>query len=81
MSLFEFDQEEYDRNRFEEGKAVGVAEGIAKGHATGVAEGERSAKIESAKNLLKMNILSVEQIAQATQLTADDVNSLVETVL
>ena len=40
MSLTEFDQEEYDRNRFNEGKEAGIA------------EGKRDTALQNARNLL-----------------------------
>ena len=61
MSLTEFDQEAYDRHRFNEGKEVGIA------------EGERKNALQNARNLLCMKLGSVEQIAQATQLSVDEV--------
>ena len=61
MSLTEFDQEAYDRHRFNEGKEVGIA------------EGERKNALQNARNLLYMKLGSVEQIAQATQLSVDEV--------
>lgn len=58
MSLTEFNQEEYDRNRYDEGKEAGKLEGF----------------IETAKKLLKMGLepdkviqatgLSAEQLKQ-----------------
>ena len=39
----------------------------------GLLAGERNAKIEATKNLLKMNLLTVEQIAAAVQLSAEEV--------
>ena len=53
MTLTEFDQEEYDRNRREEGK--------------------NEKALETARNLLLMNILTPEQIAQATGLKLNEV--------
>jgi hypothetical protein len=38
-----------------EGMAKGMAKGVAEGIAKGVAEGELRAKLETAKNLLKLN--------------------------
>ena len=66
MSLTEFDQEAYDRHRFNEGKEVGIA------------EGERKNALQNARNLLCMKLGSVEQIAQATQLSVDEVLQLQE---
>ena len=39
----------------------------------GLLAGERNAKIEATKNLLKMNLLTVEQIAAAVQLSVEEV--------
>ena len=36
-------------------------------------EGDKKARIETTKNLLKLNILSVEQIAQAAGLSLEEV--------
>ena len=42
----------------------------------GVNQGERNKAIETAKNFLKMNILTVEQIAQGTGLSVAEVQEL-----
>lgn len=42
----------------------------------GRAEGERDAKFETAKNLLKMNLGTAEQIATATSLPVEEVLKL-----
>ena len=73
MSLTEFDQEAYDRHRFNEGKEAGIAEGKEIGIAIGIAEGERKTALQNARNLLYMKLGSIEQIAQATQLSVDEV--------
>ena len=39
----------------------------------GLLAGERNAKIEATKNLLKMNVLTVEQIASAEQLSVEEI--------
>ncbi len=78
MSLTEFDQEAYDRHRFNDGKEVGIAEGKKVGVAIGIAEGKRDNALQNARNLLIMNILSIEQIPQATQLSVDEVLQLQE---
>lgn len=78
MSLTEFDQEAYDRHRFNEGKEVGIAEGKEEGIAIGIAEGKRDNALQNARNLLCMKLGSVEQIAQATQLSVDEVLQLQE---
>ena len=44
--------------------------------AKGLEKGARNAKIEAARNLLAMHILSVEQIAQAQGLSVEEVQRL-----
>ncbi|MCR5064013.1 MAG: Rpn family recombination-promoting nuclease/putative transposase [Treponema sp.] len=47
----------------------------------GIAIGEQKRSIENAKNFLKMNILTPEQIAQGTGLTVDEVKQLAAEVI
>ena len=58
--------------RMEEGEKIG----IEKGEKLGIEKGEKIAKVETAKNLLKIG-LTVDQIAQATGLSIEDVSNLV----
>ena len=67
MSLTEFNQEEYDRNRYDEGREAGIREGKLEGKLEGF--------IETAKNLLRMGF-SQNQITQATGLSAEQLNKL-----
>ena len=60
VSIFEFDREEYDDMVREEGRE----------------EGAYNTKIATAKNLLTMGLLSLEQIAQATKLPLSEVAAL-----
>ena len=64
----------------EEAREEGLAEGREEGRAAGFAEGEKRGKkenaVETARNLLKLNILTDSQIAQATQLTVEQVVAL-----
>ena len=53
-----------------------IREGHAKGLAEGLAEGEHKKAVEAARNLLKMNILSIDQIAQAQGLPLEKVQEL-----
>ena len=64
MSLTEFDQELYDRNRRREGWEEGLAEGR-----------EKTLR-ETARNLLDMGVLSHEQIAGATGLSLVELEKL-----
>ena len=77
MSLTEFDQEAYDRHRFNEGKEVGIAEGKAVGIAIGIAEGERKTALQNARNFIRMGI-PLEQIAKGTELPLETVLHLQE---
>ena len=60
MSLTEFDAEEVIRDILDEGKELGA----------------NQKAIESAANLLKMNVLTVEQIAQAVSLPLEKIIEL-----
>ena len=44
-------------------------------------EGEQAARVEAAKNLLKMNLGTVEQIAQAEGLSIEQVKELENEVM
>ena len=59
-----------------EGLAEGRAKGMAEGRTEGLAAGRTEERITTAKKLVAMNVLSAEQIAQATGLTVDEVASL-----
>ena len=50
-------------------RRAGLKEGMQKG----LLAGERKKAIETAKNLLKMNLGTVEQISTATQLPVEEV--------
>ena len=66
--LTEFDQELHDRCTREAGYEEGVADGMA--------EGAQKNAIANAKNFIRMNILTAEQIAQGTGLTLEQVLAL-----
>lgn len=53
----------------------GLKEGYTNGINDGISQGSQQAKIETAKNALKMN-LSVEQIATLTGLSIEEIKSL-----
>lgn len=46
------------------------------GHEQGLAEGQQQKALETAENLLKMNVLTAEQIAQGTGLPLEQVLEL-----
>ena len=58
----------------------GREEGIAIGKEQGIAQGERNARLEAARKLLAMHILTDEQIAQAQGLELSEVQQLAEEV-
>ena len=68
MCLTEFDQELYDKNRRREG------------YEEGKLDGAHENAVENAKNFLRMNILSHEQIAQGTDLPLEEVQKLAEEI-
>ncbi len=51
-------------------------EGIQQGRKEGIAIGEERAKLEAARNMLAMNLLSHEQIAQAVELPLETIEEL-----
>ena len=66
---------EWERQRvydFEAGREKGLAQGLEKGLEKGISQHA----IESATNLLKMNVLTVDQIAQAEGLPIEKVLEL-----
>ena len=66
---------EYDK--FRAGKKEGIAEGIRQGTLAGAQQNA----IEAAKRLLRMNVLSVEQIAEAQGLSVEQVTALKNEIL
>ena len=60
---------------YEEGKNDGIAQGIAQGISQGISQGAEQKAIETAKNLLAMN-LPLDSIAKATGLTLESVKDL-----
>ena len=68
----------------EEGKLAGIAEGEARGKRAGIAEGELKGKregkregvIATARQLLSMRVLTLQQIAQATGLSIPEIEAL-----
>ena len=64
-----------ERDARNDGWKAGIAKGLAEGEARGRSEGSRQAKLETAKNLLNFG-LSIENIAQATGLTMQNVERL-----
>ncbi len=68
------------REGIKQGIEQGVQQGIQEGIQQGIQQGIRENAVENAKNFLKMNILSVEQISQGTGLSMEEVQKLAEEV-
>ena len=66
--LAEFDAEQ-------RGYKEGVSDGISQGISQGITQGEHKAKIETAIKFLTMGI-SIEQVAQGTGLSVDEIQKL-----
>jgi predicted transposase/invertase (TIGR01784 family) len=52
-----------------------IADAESKGISIGKIEGQKEAKAETAKKLEALNLLSIEQIAEATGLSIEDINA------
>ena len=72
----EYDARVKQLNDMRAAQSVKYNEGLAEGEKIGIEKGEKNAKIETAKNLLKIG-LSVEQIAQATGLSIEEISNLI----
>ena len=66
MILTEFDEEEFKRVCYEDGLADGLA------------QGSTQKALEAAENLLRLNLLSVEQIAQVQGIPIEQVLQIKE---
>ena len=58
----------------------GRAEGIAEGKELGIAEGKHKKAVEAARNLIKMSLGTLEQIAQAQGLPFEEVQKLADEI-
>ena len=74
MILTEFDEELFKQNVREDG----YEEGWADGRKEGLADGQKIKAIEDAENLLRMNLGTIEQIAQATSLSVEKVREIAQ---
>ena len=68
------------RKGLEEGRAEGLKQGLAKGHKQGLAEGAQQNAIENARNFLRMNLGTPEQIAQGCSLPLEKVLELQKSI-
>ena len=68
--------EDYVKERAEEARKIALAEGLKRGLKTGMQRGIQENAIATAKNFLRMNLGSPEQIAQGTGLPLEQVLAL-----
>ncbi|MBQ3690243.1 MAG: hypothetical protein II937_10365, partial [Bacteroidales bacterium] len=59
-----------------EGLVKGRAEGLAKGRAEGLAEGAKQKSVDMARKLKLRGLMSVEEIAEITDLTIDEIQKI-----
>ncbi len=64
-------------NSVESARSEGETKGRAEGEKIGIEKGEQQAKLEIARNLKSMSTMTLEQIAEATQLSIDEISNLV----
>ena len=67
----------HDRDIQRAAKREGIAEGIS----VGIKQGTQQKAIENAMNFLRMKVLTMEQIAQGTGLSVEEVNKLAKEIL
>ena len=67
----------HDRDIQRAAKREGIAEGIS----VGIKQGSQQKAIENAMNFLRMKVLTIEQIAQGTGLSVEEVNKLAKEIL
>jgi predicted transposase/invertase (TIGR01784 family) len=73
--IAQFRQEIFERDRISSLSAM-RKEGLEAGRAIGLAEGRKEKTVETARTLLSMRTLTKEQIAKATGLSVEEVESL-----
>ena len=76
MCLTEFDVESAIKTWREDGYEDGYTEGRTDGIAEGKTAGKQEKAVETARNLLKMNLGTFEQISQATNLPIEQIREL-----
>ena len=84
MSLTEFNAEQVYRNWLQEGREEGFEqgreEGLQAGREEGLQEGRAEGSIEKAREtaekLLRMKVLTLEQIAEGTGLSIEEIKEL-----
>ena len=75
MVFNKYDYETDIQVKTEEAERRGHAAGVEEGRAAGLKEGTRNARIETAKNALRLS-LSVEQVSQISGLSEEEILKL-----
>ena len=82
MSIFEYDKVEEEKKlrkaEFEAGVEQGIEQGIEKGLAQVIERGEKQASVKAATRMLRMGSFSLEQIAEISGLSVDEIKGLTE---
>ena len=78
-SLLYYNHDEFRASEIEELKQDAYKEGRKEGIEQGIEKGAKQNSIETAKKLLKMEVLTLEQIAESTDLTIQEIKKLKET--
>jgi predicted transposase/invertase (TIGR01784 family) len=67
-----------EKDMIESAYDEGIDEGIEKGIKKGIEQGFEKARAEVAINMLRMGLLTVDQIAEATGLSGDEIRKISE---
>ena len=78
MILTEFDEEVFKQNVREDGYLEGLEAGRTEGLAQGLSQGSAQKALEAAENLLKIGVITPEQISQAIGLPLEQVLKIKE---
>ena len=78
MSIFEYDKVEEEKKLRKAEFEAGVEQGIEKGLAQGIERGEKQASVKTATRMLQMGSFSLEQIAEISGLSVDEIKGLIE---
>ncbi len=62
-------------------ESLAIQDSKREGRKEGIAEGRQEKAVETARNLLKMNVLTLEQISQAQGLPLEEVQKLAEEIV
>lgn len=80
IDTYRRDQNAIREATIKEGLNEGLKKGLQKGLKEGLSKGRNEKALETAENLIKMKILTVEQIAQATSLPPEKIQELQKSI-